>query len=94
MQHEVCIKRLIDQLNERQGNAYVRKDELENNLNNMRVAVEACGDPDLCKFTERGIVDTTIGIFQDLKKVDEELNAINAAKDYLQLDSHVGILKG
>lgn len=71
MQHEQCIKNMTMILNERLQELKNKKQQHEHTLDGLKIAVESVGYPDLDKYVDKDIVNSTVYNMLELRNVDE-----------------------
>lgn len=96
MQHQQCIRNMNLFLNEKMQELQNKKLEHEHVLDGLKIAAESVGYPDLDKYIDKDIVNSTFCNMLALRKVNEEIEALESTKSFLCLydDYDKEFLKG
>lgn len=94
MQHEQCIKNMKMILDEKMQELQSKKLAHEHILDGLKIAAESVGYPDLDKYTDKDIVNSTFCNMLELRKVDEQIGALESTRSFLGLYEDVEYLKG
>ena len=96
MQHYQCIKNMKMFLDERMQELQNKKLEHEHVLDGLKIAAESVGYPDLDKYNDKDIVNSTYCNMLELRKVHEQIEALESTKSFLCLydDCDKEFLKG
>lgn len=94
MQHEQCIKNMKMILDEKMQELQSKKLAHEHILDGLKIAAESVGYPDLDKYTDKDIVNSTFCNMLELRKVNEQIEALESTRSFLGLYEDVEYLKG
>lgn len=94
MQHKHCIENMKMILDEKMQELKNRKQQYEHVLDGLKIAVESVGYPDLDKYTDNDIVNSTFCNMLELRKVDEQIEALESTRSFLGLFETREYLKG
>ena len=94
MQHEQCIKNMTMILNEKLQELKNKKQQHEHVLDGLKIAAESVGYPDLDKYTNNDIVNSTFCNMLELRKIDEQIEALESTRSFLGLFETREYLKG
>ena len=94
MQHEQCVKNMIMIFNERMQELNNKKQQHEHILDGLKIAVESVGYPDLDKYTDKDIINSTFCNMLELRKINEQIEALESTRSFLELYEKVEYLKG
>lgn len=85
MQHQQCIKNMKMILDEKMQELQSKKLAHEHILDGLKIAAESVGYPDLDKYTDKDIVNSTFCNMLELRKVNEQIEALESTKAFLCL---------
>lgn len=94
MQHEQCIKNMKMILDEKMQELQSKKLAHEHILDGLKIAAESVGYPDLDKYTDKDIVNSTFCNMLELRKVNEQIEALESTRSFLGLYENREYLKG
>lgn len=94
MQHEQCVKNMIMILNERMQELKNKKQQHEHVLDGLKIAAQSVGYPDLDKYADKDIVNSTFCNMLELRNVDEQIEALESTRSFLELYENKEYLKG
>ncbi len=85
MQHQQCIKNMKMILDEKMQELKNKKQQYEHVLDGLKIAAESVGYPDLDKYVDKDIVNSTFYNMLELRKVNEQIEALESTKAFLCL---------
>lgn len=94
MQHEQCVKNMAMILNERLQELKNKKQQYEHILNGLKIAAESVGYPDLDKYADKDIVNSTFCNMLELRNVNEQIEVLESTRSFLGLFETREYLKG
>ena len=94
MQHKQCIKNMTRILDEKMQELKNKKQQYEHVLDGLKIAVESVGYPDLDKYVDKDIVNSTFCNMLELRKINEQIEALESTRSFLSLYEDVECLKG
>ena len=93
-QHKQCIKNIHMIIDERMSKLMHEKAMAENTLNEMKIAVESLGHPDLDKYGNGDIVSNIFSNILDLKEIQKKIDALIETRQFIDDGEEKSLLKG
>ena len=93
-QHKQCIKNIHMIIDERMSKLMHEKAIAENTLNEMKIAVESLGHPDLDKYGNGDIVSNVFSNILDLKEIQKKIDALIETQRFIDDCEEKSLLKG
>lgn len=94
MQHYQSIKDMKMILDQKMQELQNKKQQHTHVLDGLKIAAESVGYPDLDKYSNNDIVNSTFCNMLELRKIDEQIEALESTKGFLGFYDEVEYLKG